>query len=83
MSRRNSIIIFFTVVFGAGMFILIRSVNLGDKEISRIMHDYGGSMDTNIYKIYLEQSIIKYRFIGSILSILGGLAIIKNIQIQW
>ncbi|MBE6072711.1 MAG: hypothetical protein E7208_12300 [Clostridium butyricum] len=81
MSRRNVIIIFFAIVFLAGMFILICSVNLGDKEVSRIMNDYGGSMDTNIYKIYLEQSITKYKFIGSILSILGGLAVIKNIQI--
>ena len=83
MGRRNLIIIFFAVVFLIGMFILINSVNLGDKEVARIMHDYGGSMDTNIYKIYLEQSITKYRFIGSILSILGGLTAIKNIQIQW
>ncbi|MGG7153465.1 hypothetical protein ACQPUR_22850 [Clostridium neonatale] len=82
MGRRNLIIIFFAVVFLIGMFILINSVNLGDKEVARIMHDYGGSMDTNIYKIYLEQSITKYRFIGSILSILGGLTAIKNIQIQ-
>lgn len=81
MSRRNVIIIFFAIVFLAGMFILMGSVNLGDKEVSRIMNDYGGSMDTNIYKIYLEQSITKYKFIGSILSILGGLAVIKNIQI--
>lgn len=82
MRKSNLIIIFFVVIFFVGIFILIDSVNLGDKEVSRIMHDYGGSMDTNTYVIYLEQSITKYRFMGSILSILGGLGVIKNIKNQ-
>jgi len=38
----------------------------------------GGSMDTNKYLIYLEQSIINYRFLGSILSILGGLGVLTT-----
>lgn len=79
MSKKDLIIVFFVVTFWAGLFILMDSVNLGGKEASKIMHDNGGIMDTNTYLIYLEQSITKYRFIGSILSILGGLGVIKNI----
>lgn len=80
MRKSNLIIIFFIIIFLVGIFILMNSVSLGDKEVSRIMHDYGGSMDTNSYVIYLEQSITKYKSIGSILSILGGLGAIKNIK---
>jgi len=39
-------------------------------------------MDTNTYLVYLEQSITKYRFIGSILSILGGLGVLKSTDID-
>ncbi|WP_315069400.1 hypothetical protein [uncultured Clostridium sp.] len=80
MRKSNLIIIFFVAIFFVGMFILMGSVNLGNKEASRIVRDYGGSMDTNMYVIYLEQSIAMYRFMGSILSILGGLGAIKNIK---
>lgn len=80
MRKSNLIIISFVLIFCVGIFILMDSVNLGDKEVSRIMHDYGGSMDTNTYVIFLEQSITKYRFMGTILSILGGLGVIKNIK---
>jgi hypothetical protein len=58
------------------------SINLGSEEASKIVQDYGGSMSQNNYAIYLEQCITKYRFIGSILSILGGLGLIKNIKSQ-
>ncbi|OOM75385.1 hypothetical protein [Clostridium sp. BL-8] len=80
MRKSNLILIFFVVIFLVGISILMDSVNLGDKEVSRIVHDYGGSIDTNTYVIYLEQSITKYRYMGSILSILGGLGAIKNIS---
>ena len=40
------------------------------------MNANGGSMDTGKYLIYLEQSIIKHRFMGSILSIMGGLGVL-------
>jgi hypothetical protein len=56
----------------------MNSITLGDTEVSNIMRSHGGSMDTNTYLIYLEQSITKYRLVGSILSILGGLGVLKN-----
>lgn len=40
---------------------------------------YGGSMDTNQYLIYLGKSIDKYKTMGIILSILGGVGIIIDI----
>ena len=39
-------------------------------------------MDTNKYLIYLEQSIINYRIIGSILSLLGGLGVLITTNVK-
>lgn len=58
------------------------SINLADIEMSNIMKAHGGSMDTNKYIIYLEQSVIKYRVMGSILSIFGGLGVLINTSIK-
>lgn len=74
----------FVKIFGAilvtGLVILMYSVNLGDYEVANIIQSNGGSIDTNAYLIFLEQSITKYRFLGSILSMLGGLGILKSID---
>ena len=80
MNKNNKILIFFGVVFAIGMIILVNSINLGDNEVMSIMADHGGSMDTDNYLIYLEQSITKYRFIGLIVSMLGGLGILKSLK---
>lgn len=69
-------LLIFGAVFIIGIIILMCSINLGDNEMSNIMKAHGGSMDTNTYIIYLEQSIIKYRIMGSILSLLGGLGVL-------
>ncbi len=78
MEKNNLKSIIFGAIFVVGIIILMNSINLGDNGASNIMKANGGSMDTNTYLIYLEQSITKYRFIGSILSILGGLGVLKN-----
>lgn len=70
----------FGAVFVIGIIIIMSSINLGDNEISNIMKAHGGSMDTNQYIIYLEQSIIKYRIVGSIISLLGGLGVLSTIN---
>ena len=75
-------LLIFSVVFVIGIIILMSSIKLGDNEISNIMKANGGSMDTNKYLIYLEQSIINYRIIGSILSLLGGLGVLITTNIK-
>lgn len=71
-------ILIFGAAFVIGFIILLSSINLGEHEMSNIMKAHGGSMDTNKYLIYFEQSIIKYRILGSILSLLGGIGIITT-----
>ena len=57
MKKNNLKLIIFGVIFVVGIILLMNNINLGDNEVSKIMKSHGGSMDTNIYLIYLEQSI--------------------------
>lgn len=82
MKTTNIKTIIFGVIFVIGIIILMNSVGYGSHEMSNIMKANGGSMDTNTYLIYLEQSIIKYRFVGSILSILGGIGVLITTNIK-
>jgi hypothetical protein len=75
-------LLIFGAVFVIGIIILVSNINLADIEMSNIMKAHGGSMDTNKYIIYLEQSVIKYRVLGAILSILGGLGVLINTSIK-
>ena len=69
MDKKN-LIKLYGFVFIVGVLILINSVNIAKSEnIGDIV-------------INLEQSIINYRFLGSIVAILGGLGMIKNIDIK-
>lgn len=82
-SKKNRLLgrlLIFGAVFVMGIIILMSSINLGDNEMSNIMKAHGGSMDTKKYVIYLEQCITKYRILGSILSLLGGLGVISAIN---
>jgi len=80
ISQLTGKFLIFGAVFVIGFIILMSSINLGDHEMSNIMKAHGGNMDTNKYLIYLEQSIIKYRALGSILSLLGGIGILTTIN---
>ena len=76
MGKSNLKTMVFGVILFIGLIILMNSVNLGDHEMSGIMMANGGSMDTGKYLVYLEQAIAEYRFMGSILLILGGLGVL-------
>lgn len=80
--KREYLKIIFGAVLVIGLLILLNSVSLGESAVSSIINRHGGSMDTGTYQIYLEQSIIKYRFIGSILALLGGLGLIKELALN-
>lgn len=82
MGKNNLKSIIFGAIFILGLIILMNSINFGNHEVSNIMKINGGSMDSNTYLIYLEQSITKYRYVGSILSILGGLGVLITTNIK-
>src|SRR5665648_1199434 len=82
MGKKGLRLLIFSIIFILGIVILMYSIRLGENELSGIMKAHGGSMDTNTYLIYLEQSITKYRYIGSILSILGGLGVLNITDVK-
>lgn len=65
-------------IFFIGIIILLNSITLSQNNITHIMAANGGSMDTNIYLIYLEQSISTYKFLGIVLMLIGGFGVIMN-----
>lgn len=82
MQKSNLYSIIYGAIFVIGLIILMNCLDLGMHEMSNVMRANGGSMDTNTYLIYLEQSIMKYRFAGSILAVLGGLGVLTTTSIK-
>lgn len=76
MGKNSLKSIIFGAIFIIGLIILMNSINFGNNEVSNILKANGGSMSGDKYLIYLEQSIEKYKFVGSILSMLGGIGVI-------
>ena len=69
--------IIFSVIFILGIIILMNSVKLGTNVVDNIMIK---SVILNNSVMYYEQYITTYRFLGSILTILGGLDVIINMN---
>lgn len=69
-------LILFGAAFFLGILILLNCIPFANQEISNIMHANGGSMDTGKFLIVYEQSVIKFRVLGSLLSVLGGLGML-------
>ena len=80
MAKDITKVIIFGALFVIGLIILLNCINFSDQEITNILNANGGGMDTNKYLIYLEQCITKYRFLGSILSLLGGIGVLMTVN---
>lgn len=78
MLKKYGKILIFIFIFFIGLIILLNSINLANKEISSLLNFNGGILDSDVHLIYLEQSIIKFRYIGTILSLVGSLGILFN-----
>ena len=76
MGKRVIKIIIFGIVFVAGLVIILSSITIANANVYNMMQANGGSMDTNTYLVYLEQSIINYRILGAFLAGLGSLGIL-------
>lgn len=70
-------LILFIIVFVIGIRMLQNCVKYGENYMYIFMS--GGSMGTSQYLVYLEESIDKYKILGSILSVLGGIGIIIDL----
>lgn len=67
--------ILFGLIFAAGIVLLLNSVKLGYNEFHVMSDD-----DFNTHLALTVQAITKYRWLGIILSFLGGLGVLMNLN---
>ena len=79
---RSSFVIISLILFVAGLIMIFGSVNWGSEAASAFVNSHGGSIDTSEFTIVLRDSISVYRWAGSILSIIGGLGLVKTIELR-
>jgi uncharacterized membrane protein len=70
------------ILFAVGLFVIFRSVNLGSEAANAYLVSQGGGMDTAQFTIFLQEYMQTYRWIGSIMSIIGGLGLVKGIAVR-
>ena len=70
------------ITFIIGIILTLYCTQLGNDHVSTIMRENGGSMDTNKYIIYLQESIRTYRELGIalvVVSALGEIAFVNRL----
>lgn len=70
------------VLFVAGLFVMFGSVRWGSEAANAYLRSQGGGMDTAQFTIILQEYISLYRWIGSILSVIGGLGFVKSVELR-
>jgi hypothetical protein len=77
---RSLFIIISLVLFAVGMIVIFSSVTLGSETANAYLRSQGGGMDTAQFMIILQEYINIYRWVGNILSVIGGLSLVKAIE---
>ncbi|HLO17428.1 MAG TPA: hypothetical protein VK206_21525 [Anaerolineales bacterium] len=70
------------VLFVVGLFVIFSSVSWGSEAANDYLRSQGGGMDTTQFIVFLQEYINTYRWIGSILSVIGGLGFVKAIELK-
>jgi len=68
------------VLFAAGLFVMFGSIRWGSAAANAYLLSQGGGMDTAQFMIILQEYIGLYRWMGGILSAIGGFGFIKAIE---
>jgi hypothetical protein len=79
--NRLLFVIISSILFVFGLIIIASSVNWGSAAASAYIRAHGGSVDTAQFTILLQEYINLYRWAGSIMSIIGGLGVVKAIEL--
>jgi hypothetical protein len=70
------------VLFVVGLFITVNSVTWGSEAANAYLRSQGGGMDGSQFLIVFQEYIEIYRWLGSILSVIGGLGFVKTIEVR-
>ncbi|AFM39423.1 hypothetical protein Desaci_0355 [Desulfosporosinus acidiphilus SJ4] len=71
--RKKQAYIIFLIVLIVGFVLTLNSIWLGQEHANSIVQQQGGSIDTNTYVVYLQESIRIFNGLGIILILIGGL----------
>jgi hypothetical protein len=70
------------IMFVVGLIIIFCSVTWGSETANTYLRSQGGGMDTAQFMIVLQEYINIYRWVGSILSVIGGIGFVKAIELK-
>jgi hypothetical protein len=70
------------LLFVVGLFVVVNSVAWGREAANSYLRSQGGGMDTAQFMIVVQSSIDTYRWLGSILSLIGGVGLLRTIELK-
>jgi len=70
------------VLFAAGLFVIFGSIRWGSEAANEYLQSQGGGMDSAQFMIILQEYINLYRWIGGILSVVGGFGFVKTVELR-
>jgi hypothetical protein len=79
---KSLFMIILLVLFVTGLFMIFSSVTWGSETANTYLLSQGGGMDSTQFMTVLQGYINAYTWIGSILSLIGGLGIVKVIELR-
>ncbi|HSK66006.1 MAG TPA: hypothetical protein VK888_03690 [Anaerolineales bacterium] len=79
--NRNFSSILALVVLAGGLVLIINSVGWGSQAANNHLLSQGGGMDSGQFMIVLQESIQTYRWVGVVLSFLGGYSFLRPMEI--
>ncbi|HSL45833.1 MAG TPA: hypothetical protein VK897_20535 [Anaerolineales bacterium] len=79
---RSLFVVVSLVLFLFGLFVLFNSVSWGSEAANAYLRAQGGGMDGAQFMIVFQEHISMYRWIGIILSVIGGLGFVRAIELR-
>ena len=79
---RSLFMVMSLILFVVGLFVIFSSVAWGSEAANAYLRSQGGSMDGAQFAIVFQQYINMYRWMGGILSVIGGLGVVKAIEFK-
>ena len=70
------------VLFVIGLFVMFGSIRWGSEAANAYLRSQGGGMDTAQFMIVLQEYIQIYRWMGRILSLVGGFGLVKAVELK-
>jgi hypothetical protein len=80
--NRFAFMIISLALLAIGLLIIINSAAWGHEAANSYLRSQGGGMDTAQFMIILQENINAYRWLGSLVSLIGRLGFIKSIELK-